>query len=77
MVRADLARPVRIGDQLAAHGRAVDAARGKLLLDKIGLRQSADAANRQLCQLAYRVAERQKAAFLVEIGMLCRRNGVG
>lgn len=72
-----LFHPIRICDELAAHGGAVDPVLLKLFFDKRRMDQAAHAAEGECGQPAQRITEIQEAAFLAEKRMAGRRNGVG
>lgn len=71
-----LVGPVGVGDELAAHGGAVDAAFGQLPLHEVRVGQPAHAAHRQAGVLPHHVAQEQKAAFLPKVRVVRRRDGV-
>ena len=73
---AQLIRPGRIGNQLAAHGSIGNAAVGKLLLHKVRIRQPAHTAYRQLRNFPHTVTLAQKTAFFSKIRMIGRRYGI-
>ena len=58
----DLAGPVRVGDQLTAHGGAVNSPGPQLFLHKVRVGESPHAADGQIGQLPDLVAEFQKTA---------------
>lgn len=60
---AQLIRPGRIGNQLAAHSCIGNAAVGKLLFHKVRIRQPAHTAYRQLRNFPHTVTIAQETAF--------------
>lgn len=70
-------RPVRVGGQLTAHGSAVNAPGGKLLLNKMGVGQTTHSTDGQRSQVSDFIAEFEEASLLTEFGVLFRRDGIG
>ena len=71
-----LFHPIRICDELAAHGGALDASAGELLLHKIRVVQTTDTTDGQIGVLPHLIAEFEEASRLAEIGMIGGRDGV-
>ena len=67
-----LVGPVRVGNQLAAHGGAVDAPGAQLLLNEIRVVQSAHTADRQPGQSSHLVAEEKKTSLPGKIRVVGR-----
>ena len=67
---------VRVSQKRTAHGGALDAPAGELLLHEIGVVQAADPAEGQGGILPHLVAELEEAPRLAEIGMAGRGDGV-
>ena len=70
----NLVRPFRVSQQLTAHGCAGDAARGKLIVHKRRVGQTAHTGDRLIGKLTHLVAVFQEAALTLEIGVVCRRD---
>ena len=71
-----LVHPIRVCQKLAAHGGALDASAGELLLHKIRVVQTTDTTDGQLGVLPHLIAEFEEASRLAEIGMIGGRDGV-
>lgn len=69
--------PLRVGDELSAHGGAVHAPGVKLFLDEVGVIQSSDSAYRQVGDRPDGVAEGEEAPLVAEVGMFGRWDRVG
>ena len=67
-----LVHPIRVCQKLAAHGGALDAPAGELLLHEIGVVQAADPTEGHGGILPHLVAELEEAPRLTEIGMAGR-----
>ena len=73
---SSLAGPSRVGQQLAAHGGAGDAAAGQLGFHKIRIGQAAHAGDRFVGILAHLIAELQEATLPLKIGMIGGRDSI-
>lgn len=71
-----LVHPIRVCQKLAAHGGALDASAGELLLHKIRVVQTTDTTDGQVGVLPHLIAEFEEASRLAEIGMIGGRDGV-
>ena len=71
-----LVHPIRVCQKLAAHGGALDASAGELLLHKIRVVQTTDTTDGKVGVLPHLIAEFEEASRLAEIGMIGGRDGV-